>query len=38
MLFNVTIVVYSENYNKLVDKLCGQNAELVGVKADGTHG
>jgi hypothetical protein len=35
VLFNVTIVVYSDNHNKHIDKLCGQNAKFVSVKADG---
>jgi hypothetical protein len=31
------IAVYSENLTKPIDKLCGQNAELLNVKAGCTY-
>jgi hypothetical protein len=36
MLYWEIIVVYSENYMKAIYTLCGQNAELLKVKVDGT--
>jgi hypothetical protein len=35
-LFNGIIAVYSQNHMKPVDALCGQNAELLSIKAGGT--
>jgi hypothetical protein len=37
MLFEEIIVVYSENHMKPINTLCGQNAELLIVKAGGTR-
>jgi hypothetical protein len=37
MLFKELIAVYSENHTKLINTLCGQNAELLTVKAGGTQ-
>jgi hypothetical protein len=37
MLFKEIIAVYYENHTKLISTLCGQNAELVNVKACGTY-
>jgi hypothetical protein len=31
------IVVYSENHTKHINTLCGQNAELLKVKAGGSY-
>jgi hypothetical protein len=36
-LFKKIIAVYSENHAKLINTLCGQNAELYIVKAGGTY-
>jgi hypothetical protein len=36
VLFKEIIAVYSENHTKHINTLCGQNAELLSVKADGT--
>jgi hypothetical protein len=36
MLFKEIIAVYSENHMKLINTLCGQNADLLNVKAGGT--
>jgi hypothetical protein len=37
MLFKEIIAVYSENRTELIDTLCGENAELMTVKAGGTY-
>jgi hypothetical protein len=37
ILFRKTIAVYSEDHNKPVNALCGQNVELLSVKAGGIH-
>jgi hypothetical protein len=37
MLFTETITVCSENDTKPINTLCGQNAELINVKASGTY-
>jgi hypothetical protein len=37
MLFREIIAVYSENHTKPIDTLCGNNAELLIVKAGGTY-
>jgi hypothetical protein len=34
--FTETIAVYSQNHIKPINKLCGQNVELLNVKSDGT--
>jgi hypothetical protein len=31
------IAIYSENYTRPINTLCGQNAELLNVKMNGTH-
>jgi hypothetical protein len=36
-LFKEIIAVYSENHIKPTNRLCGQNAELLNVKAGGTY-
>jgi hypothetical protein len=36
-MFNEILAVYSENYKKGVKTLCGQNAELLTIKAGGTY-
>jgi hypothetical protein len=38
MLFTKNIYIYSENNMKIINTLHGQNAELLNVKTDGTHG
>jgi hypothetical protein len=37
MLFKEIISVYSENNVKLINTFCGQNAELLNIKAGGTY-
>jgi hypothetical protein len=37
MLFKEIIAVYSENYIKPINIICGQNAELQIVEASGTY-
>jgi hypothetical protein len=37
MLFREIIAAYSENYTKPINKLCGQNAELMNVKVGGIY-
>jgi hypothetical protein len=37
MLFKEIIALYSENHMKPVSTLCGQNAELLIVKAGSTY-
>jgi hypothetical protein len=37
MLWKKIIVVYSENHTKHINSLCGQNAELLGVKEGGKY-
>jgi hypothetical protein len=37
MLFTEIIAVYSNNHTEPIDTLCGQNAELLNVKAGGTY-
>jgi hypothetical protein len=37
MLFREIIAVFSENYVKPTNMLCGQNTELLIVKARGTY-
>jgi hypothetical protein len=37
VLFKEIIPVFPENCVKLINTLCGQNAELLITKADGTH-
>jgi hypothetical protein len=37
MLFGETVAVYCENHTEHTDTLCGQNAEIWYVKADGTY-
>jgi hypothetical protein len=36
-LFKETIAVYSENHTKLINILCGPNAESLNIKAGGTN-
>jgi hypothetical protein len=36
MLFKEITAVYSENHMKHINTLCGQNAELLIIKAGGT--
>jgi hypothetical protein len=36
-LFKEIIVVYTENRTKHINTLCGQNAELLNIIADGTY-
>jgi hypothetical protein len=38
MLFGEIIAVYCENRTEHTNTLCGQNAEFLNVKADGTQG
>jgi hypothetical protein len=37
MQFTEISAVYSENFIKLINTLCGSNVALLKVKADGTH-
>jgi hypothetical protein len=37
MLFKEIIAIYSENLTKHINTLCGRNAEMLNVKASGTH-
>jgi hypothetical protein len=37
MLFGETVAVYCENHTEHIDTLCGQNAELLCVKAGGIY-
>jgi hypothetical protein len=37
MLFKEINTVYSENHTKPINTLCGENAELLNVKAGGTQ-
>jgi hypothetical protein len=37
MLFKEIIAVYSENHRKPINTAFGQNAELLVIKAGGTH-
>jgi hypothetical protein len=37
MLFKEIVSVYTENYIKPTNTLCGQNAKLLIVKAGGTY-
>jgi hypothetical protein len=37
MLFKKIIALYSENHTKPLNTICGQNAELLNVKACGTY-
>jgi hypothetical protein len=37
MLFGEIIAIYSEYHTKPTNTLCGQNAELLNIKADGTY-
>jgi hypothetical protein len=37
MLFRETVAVYCENHTEHTNTLCGQNAELQYVIADGTY-
>jgi hypothetical protein len=37
MLFKEIIVIYSENLTKPINTLCGKKAEMLNVKAIGTH-
>jgi hypothetical protein len=37
MMFREIIAVYSENHMKLINPICGQNAELLIVKAGGAY-
>jgi hypothetical protein len=37
MLFKKIIAVYSENYTRPTNTLCGQNLDLLDVKAVGTY-
>jgi hypothetical protein len=37
MLFKEIIAIYSENHRKPINTVCGQNVELLTVKADGTY-
>jgi hypothetical protein len=37
MLFRETIAVYCENHMEHTNTLCGENADLFDVKADGTY-
>jgi hypothetical protein len=36
-LFKEVIAVYSENHTKPINTLCGQNVELLFIKAGGTY-
>jgi hypothetical protein len=37
MLFKEIIIVYADNNMKSINTICGQNAELLIVKAAGTY-
>jgi hypothetical protein len=37
MMLKDIIAVYSENYTKPINTPCGQNTELLNVKAGGTY-
>jgi hypothetical protein len=37
MLFREMIAVYSENHTEQINTFCGENSELLIVKADGTY-
>jgi hypothetical protein len=37
MLFGEIIPVYCENHTEHINRLCGQNAEFLYVKAGGTY-
>jgi hypothetical protein len=37
MLFGEIIAVYCENHTEHINTLCGQNAQFLCVKADGTY-
>jgi hypothetical protein len=37
MLFRETVAVYCENHTEHTNTLCGQNAEFLYVRADGTY-
>jgi hypothetical protein len=37
MLFKEVIAVYSDSHTKPINTLCGQNAELLIIKAGGTY-
>jgi hypothetical protein len=37
LLFRETVAVYCESHTKHINTLCGQNAELLNVKAGGTY-
>jgi hypothetical protein len=37
MVFREIVTVYSENYEKLTDKLCGKSAELFNAKGRGIY-
>jgi hypothetical protein len=37
MLFSEIIVLYAENHMKPINTLCGENVELVNVKAGGKY-
>jgi hypothetical protein len=37
MLFGETAAVYCENHMEHINTLCGQNADLLNIKAGGTY-
>jgi hypothetical protein len=37
MLFGETVAVYCENHTEHINAFCGQNAEILSVKASGTY-
>jgi hypothetical protein len=37
MQFNGIVAIYSENHTKYINAVCGQNAELLIVKASGIY-
>jgi hypothetical protein len=37
MLIRENIAIYSEKHTEPTNRLCGQNAELFNVEADGTY-
>jgi hypothetical protein len=37
MTFRETVAVYCENHMEHINALCGQNAELLDIKAGGTY-
>jgi hypothetical protein len=37
VLFKEVTIIYSENHRKLINPFCGQNAELLVIKAGGAY-